>query len=253
MIPAVLLALWVPLLPVTALPVQDRRGPLRSPAPLDWEMFPVFKQLLLPDADTCRRLLHSAPASGLGPEYLSRLAMERALKEIGCPEEAPGLQRQPVRMAERDVVEGGADSAEVRWQGSRVDPVVSPGASGRARRSVTVPEQCKSAYSWAVYEMAMLVVEYANKLPSTDLVTELNTTAVQVTQECTPESWGRLEEVAKRLMGSPEIHTYSLSVEDQFYFLKSVVGIYVRLLVDFIAKEVGRDFSQGGSPASVSG
>ncbi|XP_054984212.1 apolipoprotein F-like [Sorex araneus] len=256
MIQAVLLTSWFWLLPAMASPTPAQKGSPRTQSSLgETEALPhtLFKQLFLPDAETCQHLLHAAPSLAPLPGYLSSLAVELALEEVGCPQEADGLQRQLGRMARKDVAETLHESIKPDEEGEvgdtqvisgdpSVDLVVSPGQLRRVQRSVTLPETCKSEYGWVFHETATLVAEFADKLPTTDLVKELKSTAIQSAQECTSESWERLEEVANRLVESPEIHQDSLSLQDKIYFLKRCVSIVVRIILDFIQKEVKRYF-----------
>lgn len=55
--------------------------------------------------------------------------------------------------------------------------------------AVTFPEACRHECRWVLYEMGELMVEYAEKLSSTDLVTEFKTAAINVTQMCIDEPW----------------------------------------------------------------
>ena len=53
--------------------------------------------------------------------------------------------------------------------------------------------------------------EFTEKLPSPKLVTEFKTSAVNVTQKCTDESWEHLEEVGKRLINNSEIKNFTMA------------------------------------------
>lgn len=87
-----------------------------------------------------------------------------------------------------------------------------------------------------LYETAQLIVEFAEKLPSTELVTELKISVINVTQKCTDKSWEHLEGVGKRLMESPEIKDFTMPMEDQIYFVKHSTTILMCLILGLIQK-----------------
>lgn len=74
------------------------------------------------------------------------------------------------------------------------------------------------------------MVEYAEKLPSTELVTD----AIDVTQKCMNESWKHLEAVGKQLMKNPE-----MSWKDQLYFVRHSATILIHSVLGLIEKHFG--------------
>lgn len=87
-----------------------------------------------------------------------------------------------------------------------------------------------------LYETAQLIVEFAEMLPSTELVTELKISVISVTQKCTDKSWEHLEGVGKRLMENPEIKDFTMPMEDQIYFVKHSTTILMCLILGLIQK-----------------
>lgn len=175
------------------------------------------------------------------PEHLSSIALGVFLEEVGCPTEAHALQLQLVRM-------GGKDAAETliceskkhnKEEGIGSTKVVLGGHMGELRQpqcSVTVPEACRAEHRWALYELAELMFEFAEKLPSTKLVEEFKTSAINVTQKCTDESWEHLEAVGKHLVNGPEIDNLITSMEDELHFVKHITTILTRLILELIQK-----------------
>jgi hypothetical protein len=191
----------------------------------------VSSHIPLPDPRTCQNLLHTVPS----------LALRVALEEAGCPTEAHNLQLQLTRVGGKNIAETlihesqkynedkGTDNTEV---------ILSdlPGDLKRFQRSVTLPEACTSEHGSLLHEMATLMVEFAEKLPSTDLITEFKTSAVKVTQTCTDESWEQLEDVGKRLMKSPEMKNATIPIEDQIYFIVRIAVVLKRVLLELLQK-----------------
>lgn len=65
----------------------------------------LSNQIPLPDPHTCRDLLHTVPSLAPLSEYLSNLALEAALEEVGCTTKAHILQLQLVKMGGKDTTE----------------------------------------------------------------------------------------------------------------------------------------------------
>lgn len=204
----------------------------------------LSSQLPRPDPSTCQDLLHTVPSLAPLPEYLSNIALRVALEEVGCPTEAHYLQLQLIRVGGKDLTETLIHESQKYTQKERTDnnEVILKdlgGVSGelrRAQRSVTLPEVCTSGHGWVLYETAALISEFAEKLPSTELVRELKTSAINVTQKCTDESWEYLEEVNKRLIKSPDIKNVTLSIEDQVYFAVKTAALLKRIVLDLLQK-----------------
>lgn len=78
--------------------------------------------------------------------------------------------------------------------------------------------------------------EFAEKLPSTELVEEFKTSAINVTQKCTDESWEHLEAVGKHLVNGPEIDNLIMPMEDQLHFVKHITTILTHLILELIQK-----------------
>ncbi|MBZ3882845.1 Apolipoprotein F [Sciurus carolinensis] len=204
----------------------------------------LSSQLPLPDPSTCQNLLHTVPSLAPLPEYLSSLALRMTLEEVGCPSEAHYLQLQLVRMGGEDLTETLVRESQKYTQKERTgnnEAILRDlgGVSGelrRVQRSVTIPEVCTSDHGWVLYETAALMIEFAEKLPSTDLVREFKTSAINVTQKCTDESWEHLEEVSKRLIKSPDIEDVTLPIEDQVYFIVQTTTLLKRVVLDLLQK-----------------
>ncbi|XP_012587819.1 PREDICTED: apolipoprotein F-like [Condylura cristata] len=247
MIRAVLLLCYVSLGAVAALPSSVQRGPLNLQPSFRGTGHPpnvLSRQAPLLDAKTCQYLLHTAPSLAPLPRYLSTLAQELALEEVGCSTEAHMLQLQLTGMGEKDTAdtlremkrhkeEGGAGDTQVVPRGLGV----SAGEPGRVRRSVTLPEACKSDRGWVLFETAMLMVEFAEKLPPSELITEFKNAATQVTQQCSEESWALLEKQCERLIKSPEIQNISMPLEDQLYFVERFVALLIRIFLDAVWRQ----------------
>ncbi|XP_045409588.1 apolipoprotein F-like [Lemur catta] len=245
MMQTVLLLCCVLLSLVAAFPINTQNGALNFQPSFTETGHPsnmLSGQIPIPDPRTCQDLLHTAPSLAPLPEYLTSLALRVALEEVGCPTEAHILQLQLIRM-------GGKDTTETLIRESQKlngkegvgntntilrDLGESPGELRRVQRAVTLPEACTSEHGQVLYETAALIVEFAEKLPSSELITEFKTSAINVTQKCTVESWEHLEEVRKRLMKSPEIENLTMPLEDQIYFLVHIVTILKRIILNLI-------------------
>ncbi|XP_037371342.1 apolipoprotein F-like [Talpa occidentalis] len=243
MIQVVLLLCYVLLSSVTAFPGNAQEGsPDVQPSFTETGHPPnmLSNQIPLPDPKACQYLLHTALSLTPLPEYLSTLALERALEEVGCSTEAHLLQLQLIRMGEKDTVdtfirEIKEHNKEEGVGNTKVIPRalgVAAGELRRVQRSVALPEACKSESGWVLYETAKLMIEFAEKLPPSELLTEFKNSAVNVTQQCTEESWSLLEEQCKKLIASPEMKDVSIPLEDQLYFFKRFVTILVRIIMD---------------------
>lgn len=173
-------------------------------------------------------------------EYLSLLALRVVLENIGCPAEAYALQLRLSEMAGKDNRETLVLQSEKhsREEGIGNNVVIlrhlmpSPGDVKRVRHSVTLPEACTSKPWLVLYEMAQVLVEMADKLPPIDLVREFKASAVNVTQQCTIESWGRTNELASRLMSSPELTEATIPVEDRVYFVARLAVILKHIFLN---------------------
>ncbi|XP_021060069.2 apolipoprotein F-like [Mus pahari] len=172
---------------------------------------------------TCQNLLDMVPPATPLSEYLSLLALRVVLENIGCPAEAHALQLRLSEMGGKDNTETLVLQSQKLGQEEGIGNnevilrhlVPSPGEMRRVRRSVTLPEACTSEPGWVRYETAQVLVEMVEKLPPVDVVREFKASAVNVTQQCTMESWARLNEVATRLMSSPELKDAAIPVEDR--------------------------------------
>ncbi|EQB77781.1 hypothetical protein CB1_000449033 [Camelus ferus] len=301
MVQAVLLLCCVFLSPVAAFPRNGQKGALNfqpSFTETGHALNRLSNQIPLPDPKTCQDLLGMASSLAPLPEYLSSLALEVVLEEVGCPTEAHLLQLQLVKMGGKDTTEtlireskkhneeegtgittvvlrdqggppgelrrvqrsvtlpelqlvkmGGKDTTETlireskkhnEEEGTGITTVVlrdqggPPGELRRVQRSVTLPEACRLEHRWVLYETAKLIAEFADKLSSTELVTELKASAINVTQKCTDESWKHLEAVGKRLMKSPEAKGLTMPIEDQIYFAKRTITLLLHIILEHI-------------------
>nr|XP_004650041.1 uncharacterized protein LOC101603832 [Jaculus jaculus] len=217
-----------------------------EPAVIENEYPPglLSSQIPRPGPSTCQDLLHTVPSLAPLPEYLSNVALSIALEEVGCSAVAHNLQLQLIAMGGKATTETLIQKSQNRHkeEGTGHTKVIvgdQGGVTGepkRVQRSVTLPEACTHEHGWFYYELAALMVEFAEKLPSTDLVREFKTSAVSVTQKCTNESWKHLEEVSKRLLESPELENATMSTEDQIYFVTQTITILKRILVEFLQK-----------------
>ncbi|XP_007953356.1 apolipoprotein F-like [Orycteropus afer afer] len=202
----------------------------------------LSSQVPLPDARSCQDLLREAPSLAPLPEYLSNLALRVALEEVGCPTEAYILQHQQFRMEGKDITETLIREIQKLNEEERIDHAElilrhlegSPGELGRPRRSANLPEACTHGRGRLLHDIAALMVEFAEKLPATELTTELKTSAISVTQNCTDEAWEHVEAVGKQLMKSPEINNVSMSTEDQLYFLIRSIALLKFFLMELI-------------------
>lgn len=178
------------------------------------------------------------------PEHLSNLALMVALEDMGCLTEARRLQLQLFRTEGKDAIETLIrESQKHKKEGGisniKFIPKNLGGSSGgikRAQRSVALPEACTSEYGWVFYETALVMIEFVDKLPPTDLIREFKASAVNVTQQCTSESWDHLLEVGQTLTESPELDKATISVEDQIHFVIRITDILKRILVAFVQK-----------------
>ncbi|XP_074230786.1 uncharacterized protein LOC141579361 [Camelus bactrianus] len=245
MVQAVLLLCCVFLSPVAAFPRNGQKGALNfqpSFTETGHALNRLSNQIPLPDPKTCQDLLGMASSLAPLPEYLSSLALEVVLEEVGCPTEAHLLQLQLVKMGGKDTTETLIRESKKHneEEGTGITTVVlrdqggPPGELRRVQRSVTLPEACRLEHRWVLYETAKLIAEFADKLSSTELVTELKASAINVTQKCTDESWKHLEAVGKRLMKSPEAKGLTMPIEDQIYFAKRTITLLLHIILEHI-------------------
>ncbi|EDL24550.1 apolipoprotein N precursor [Mus musculus] len=242
MIQAALLLGCILLSPVTAFPWKTQNGSLPAVTRTEPTSNVLPNKIPPPTPITCRDLLYTVlPAAPLS-EFLSLLALRVVLENIGCPAEAYSLQ---LRISEM----GGKDSAETlvlqsqkssQEEGIGNNEVIlrhlvpSPGDMRRVRRSVTLPEACTYEPGWVLYDMAQVLLETANKLPPIDLVREFKASVVNVTQHCTMESWESMNEVARRLMSSPELKDAKIPVEDRVYLVAQLAVVLKRIFVNLV-------------------
>ncbi|XP_007533435.2 apolipoprotein F-like [Erinaceus europaeus] len=248
MILAVLLLGCVLLSPVKTLPINVQKGDLDfNPSFREARQPPdmLSNQIPVPGPQTCQNLLQSVPSLAPLPEFLSSLALELALEKIGCTTEAQMLQEQLIRMGGKDTTEALLRESKKHneeeidaTKGILKDLGVFTGEVKRVQRSVALTEACRSEDDWVRYETAMMMAEFADKLPVTELVTKLKNSAIDVTQKCTDESWQHLKEAGQQLLESPEIQYFSMPLEDQIYFIKRTTTIFIRVIVDLIHKHV---------------
>ncbi|XP_053419868.1 apolipoprotein F-like [Nycticebus coucang] len=245
MMQTVLLLCFVLLSLVTAFPRNTQHGTLNFQPSFTETERPsnmLSSQMSLPDPRICQHLLHTAPSLTPLPKYLSTLSLRVVLEDIGCPIEAHILQLQLIRLGGKDTTETLIHESQKLNEEEGIghantvlrDLGGSPGDHRRVQRAVTLSEACTSRHGWVLYEIAMLMVEFAEKLPSTELVTEFKTSAINVTQKCTDESWVHLEEVGKRLMKSPELKNLTMPIEDQIYFVMRIGAILKHIILDLI-------------------
>ncbi|XP_006859655.1 PREDICTED: apolipoprotein F-like [Chrysochloris asiatica] len=202
----------------------------------------LSSQVPLLDAKICQDLLYKALSLGPLPEYLSNVALSVAMGEVGCPTEAHLLQLQEFSMEGKDTIETliheiqklseeeGIDNAELllkHLQGSL-------GELRRDQRSADLPEACTHEHGRILYDTAVLVVEVAEKLPATELITELKTSAINFTQSCTDEAWKHMEAVGNRLMKSPEIKNFAIFIKDKVYFFVRSIVLLKRALMEMV-------------------
>ncbi|XP_037704105.1 apolipoprotein F-like [Choloepus didactylus] len=229
MTPVLLFLCCVLLSPIAAFPRNAQKGDLTFPSPFTEPETPpnvLSSQTPLPYPKSCQDLLHKTPSLAPLPEYLSSLALRVALEEVGCPTEAHILELQLFKMGGKDTTETFIREIQkhkaAEWDSDIKtilrDMVGSPGDLGRVRRSATIPEECKEE-GWVFYETAKLLIEFAEKLPPSELVTEFKNTAVNVTQKCTLESWEHVLEVGEKLMTSPELKNFSMPIEEEISFV----------------------------------
>ena len=191
-----------------------------------------------------------APSLAPLPEYLSNLALEVVLEEIGCTTEAHILQLQLVKIGGKDTTETLIRESKKHNEGEGTGQVKvilkdlgrSPGELRRAQRSVTHPEACRQEDRWVLYETAKMIAEFAEKLPNTELVKEFKAAATDVTQKCTDESWEYLQAVSNQLVKSPEMKDFTMPMQDQLYFIKRSMTILMHIVVEFIKTQVQNIF-----------
>ncbi|KAB0378076.1 hypothetical protein FD755_009654 [Muntiacus reevesi] len=250
---AALLLCCVLLYPVATFPKNAQEGVLTFPPSISETGHPLnllSNQILVPDPKTCQDLLHMAPSLAPLPEYLSNLALEVILEEIGCTTEAHILQLQLVKTGGKDTTETLIRESKKHNEGEGIGKVKvmlkdlggSPRELGRVRRSVTLAEACRQQDRWVLYETAKMIAEFAEKLPSTELVKELKAAAVDVTQKCTDESWEHLQAVSNQLVDSPEMKDLTMPIQDQLYFIKRFSTILMHIAVEFIKTQVQNIF-----------
>ncbi|XP_006075070.3 apolipoprotein F [Bubalus bubalis] len=253
MMQAVLLLCCVLMSPVAAFPRNAQEGALTFQPSISETGHPLSllsNQILLPDPKTCQDLLHVAPSLAPLPEYLSNLALEVVLEEIGCTTEAHILQLQLVKIGGKDTTETLIRESKKHNEGEGIGQVKvilkdlggSPGELRRAQRSVTLPEACRQEDRWVLYETAKMIAEFAEKLPNTELVKEFKAAAIDVTQKCTDESWEHLQAVSNQLVNSPEMKDLTMPMQDQLYFIKRSMTILMHIVVGFIKTEVQNIF-----------
>ncbi|XP_052609752.1 apolipoprotein F-like [Peromyscus californicus insignis] len=254
MIQAALLLGCVLLSSVAAFPRNTQNGalPLQQAIAETEPTSNVLSRKILPPAPgTCQDLLYAAPSLAPLPEYLSLLALRVALEDVGCPAEAHSLQLQLSRVGGKDNTETLILESQklVKEEGIGDNEAIlrdlggSPGELKRVGRSVTLPETCTSEEGRIFHELGSLVVEFAEKLPSVDVVRELKASAVNVTQKCTIESWEHLDQVRIKMMKNPEVRNATLSIEDQIYIIArfSVLlnRIFASLLLNYFQSYFG--------------
>nr|XP_004466188.2 apolipoprotein F-like [Dasypus novemcinctus]XP_012383592.2 apolipoprotein F-like [Dasypus novemcinctus] len=241
MIQAVLLLCCVLLSPMAAFPRHVQKEDLTIQSSFREPEAPpntLSRQIPLPTPRACQDLLQEGAILAPLPEYLSNLAMRVALEEVGCPTEAHILEQQLFRMGGKDITEilireiqkrktaeGISNTKAILW-----DMGGSPGGLGRVRRSATLPEACKHENGWLYYELALLLIDFAEKLPPSDLVTEFKASATSASQICTAEAWEHVTEVGQQLMESPELKNFSMPVEDQMNFATRLMDIIKRVI-----------------------
>lgn len=228
---------------VTAFPWKTQDGGLpHQPAGTETEPTQLlYSKSPPPTSSTCRNLLSMAPLPPVAPlsESLSLLALRVVLENIGCPAEAYSLQLQLREMGGKDSTETLILESQKHSQEEGIGNneailrhlVASPGEIKRVERSVTVPEACTSEQGWVLRELAQLLVEVAEKLPSIDLVREFKASAVNATQQCTMESWEHMNEVGKRLISNPEIENATIPIEDRVYLISRLTVLLKRVLI----------------------
>lgn len=241
MIQAALLLGCILLSSVTAFPWKTQNGGLPAVTETEPTSDVLSNKIPPPTPSTCQNLLYMLPPiTPLLSDYL--LALGVVLEKIGCPAEAFSLQLQHTKTGgkagtETLILESQKHSQE---EGTGNDEVIlrhlvpSPGEMKRVQRSVTLPEECTSDPGWLLSEMAQLMIESVEKFPSTDLVRELKASAVNVTQQCTMESWEHLYEVAKRLMNNPELKEVEIPIEHRVYMAGRLAVLVNRLFLKIV-------------------
>lgn len=246
MILAVLLLLHVLLVPVAAFPRNVRNGALISQSSgVDYEPPPSVpsSQIPHPGPRTCQELLYLffSPSLDPLPKYLSQLMLKVALENVDCPPEFRNLQQHFLRMRGKNITEMLIQAVQEHSEEGISNPGMmlmdmgdSPGELRRTQRSVSLPEACNSPQGRVLHETTVLIAEYAEKLPSSKLATELKAAALSVSQNCTQESWKQLEEVATQVMKSPEMRNFTMSIDDQKYFIIRMIPIVTHIIGEIV-------------------
>lgn len=226
--------------PVTAFPWRTQNGGLPAVTETEPTSDVPSRKIPPPTSSTCQNLLYMLSSIAPLPEYFS--ALRAVLETMGCPAEAhpPQLQftetggkdstRALVLESQKHNQEEGTGNKEVILR----HPAPSSGGMKRVQRSVTLPEACTSHPGWFLYETGHLMIEMFEKVPSTDLLREFKASAVNVTQQCTIESWEHLYEVGKRLMRSPEVENAEVPIEHRVYIIGRLAVLLKRAFVNFV-------------------
>ncbi|XP_028642540.1 uncharacterized protein LOC114638286 [Grammomys surdaster] len=242
MIQAALFLECILLSSVTAFPWKTQDGGLPAVTETEPTSDVLSNKIPPPTSSTCQNLLYTVlPVTPLS-EYL--LALRFVLEKIGCPAEAYLLQLRHTKMGGKDGTETLILESQKRSQeeGSANNEVIlrhlvpSPGEMKRVQGSVTLPEACTSEPGWLLYEGAQLMIEWVKTFPSTDLVREFKASAVNVTQQCTMESWEHLHEVSKRLTSSPEMKDVEIPIEHRVYLVGQLAILVKRIFVNLVSK-----------------
>ncbi|XP_028711315.1 LOW QUALITY PROTEIN: apolipoprotein F-like [Peromyscus leucopus] len=244
MIQAALLLGCVLLSSVAAFPRNTQNGALPLSAITEPEptSHVISGKIPAPAPGTCQDLLNAAPSLAPLPEYLSLLALRVALEDIGCPTEAHSLQLQLSGVGGKDNTETLILESQklIKEQGTGDNEAIlrglggSPGELKRVGRSVTLPETCTSEEGRVLYELGSVFAEFAEKLPSIDVVREFKASAANVTQTCTVESWEHLEQVRIKMMKHPEVRNATLSIEDQIHIIARLTVLLNRIFAGLL-------------------
>ncbi|XP_028711313.1 apolipoprotein F-like [Peromyscus leucopus] len=245
MIQAALLLGCVLLSSVAAFPRNTQNGalpPQRAITEPEPTSHVISGKIPAPAPGTCQDLLYAAPSLAPLPEYLSLLALRVALEDIGCPTEAHSLQLQLSGVGGKDNTETLILESQklIKEQGTGDNEAIlrglggSPGELKRVGRSVTLPETCTSEEGRVLYELGSVFAEFAEKLPSIDVVREFKASAANVTQKCTIESWEHLEQVRIKMMKHPEVRNATLSIEDEIYIAARLTVILNRFFAGLL-------------------
>lgn len=204
----------------------------------------LSNQISLSGPTNCQDLLHRILSFAPLPDYLSNLVLMVALEEADCPTVLEALQLQLTKMGGKDTTEilSGENQRPKEEKGigntkiTLMDLGRSLGELRRVQRSATIPEACSYQYGWVVHDTAKLIVEFAEKLPSSELTTEFKNAAINVTQLCTEDSWDHLTTIGHQLIASPHIRDHNLSTQDKTYFIQNIIAILLRLLIQVLKK-----------------